>query len=131
MFKEIKLQTPAEALISITAQVREAVSESGVTDGICVVYCPHTTAGITINENCDPYVSADILVGLERAFPRLPEYKHDEGNSAAHLKSSAVGCSATLLVADGAPLLGVWQDIYFCEFDGPRTRTVYIKVISG
>jgi secondary thiamine-phosphate synthase enzyme len=130
MLKEIKLDTPAEALISITGKVKEAIAESGVADGICIVYCPHTTAGITINENCDPYVSADILLGLATAFPRLPEYKHDEGNSAAHLRATAVGSSVTLLVEGGAPLLGVWQDIYFCEFDGPRTRTVYIKTIG-
>lgn len=130
MIKEIKLQTLAEGLISVTGKVRETVAESGISDGLCVVYCPHTTAGVTINENCDPYVAADILAGLAKAFPRLTEYKHDEGNSAAHLKASAVGSSVTLLVEDGAPLLGVWQDIYFCEFDGPRTRTVYIKVIG-
>lgn len=130
MIYEHKLETPAEALISITKQVKEDIAQSGVKSGICLVYCPHTTAGITINENCDPYVSQDILKGLDHAFPRLPEYKHDEGNSAAHLKASAVGSSATVLIEDGKPLLGVWQDIYFCEFDGPRTRTFYVKVID-
>lgn len=130
MIFEYKLQTPAEALISITAQTKEAIAKSKITDGICVVYCPHTTAGITINENCDPYVSQDILAGLAKSYPKLPEYKHDEGNSAAHLKASAVGSSVTVPIEGGAPLLGVWQDIYFCEFDGPRSRTFYVKVIG-
>lgn len=131
MIFEYKLQTPAEALLSITAQAKEAIAKSKVTDGICVVYCPHTTAGITINENCDPHVSQDILKGMAKAYPRLPEFMHDEGNSAAHLKASAVGSSVTVPIENGKPLLGVWQDIYFCEFDGPRTRTFYVKIISG
>ncbi len=130
MIFEHKLETPAEAMISITKQVKEAIAQSKVTDGICVVYCPHTTAGITINENSDPHVVQDILLGLANAFPRLPAFRHDEGNSAAHLKASAVGSSAVVPIANGRPLLGVWQDTYFCEFDGPRTRTFYIKVIE-
>ena len=107
MIFEHKLETPAEAMISITKQVKEAIAQSKVTDGICVVYCPHTTAGITINENSDPHVVQDILLGLANAFPRLPAFRHDEGNWAAHLKASAVGSSAVVPIANGRPLLGV------------------------
>lgn len=113
----------------ITAQVQEAVSASGITDGICVVWCPHTTAGITINENADPDVTHDLLLGLDKAFPNRPEFQHFEGNSSAHLKSSCVGCNQTIFVENGRLHLGTWQGIWFCEFDGPRTRRFEVKVL--
>ncbi len=130
MIFEIDLETPAEDFISITDAVTRAVSESRIGSGFCVVYCPHTTAGITINENADPDVVQDMLCGLEKAFPDRGEFLHAEGNSAAHLKASAIGSSVTLIIHDGRLLLGPWQGIWFCEFDGPRSRKFLIK-ISG
>ena len=111
--------------------MRDAVTKSGVTEGVAIVYCPHTTAGITINENTDPDVIYDLLIGLNKAFPDQSEFRHSEGNSAAHLKSSAMGSSVTVIISDGKPLLGTWQGIYFCEFDPPRSRKFYVKVVSG
>ena len=128
MLFEFGLSTEREGFTNVTAKVAEAVSRSGVRDGICVVYCPHTTAGITINENADPDVVHDMLIGLSKAFPDRSEFLHAEGNSASHLKSTCVGASATVIVAGGKLLLGVWQGIYFCEFDGPRNRKFYVKV---
>ena len=125
------LRTGKEGLYNITAAVRDAIRQSGVESGLCVVHCPHTTAGITINENADPDVVHDLLFGLAKAFPDRPEFRHGEGNSAAHLKASCVGSSVTLIVENGAPLLGTWQGVYFCEFDGPRERRYHIKVIVG
>ncbi|MDR3051549.1 MAG: secondary thiamine-phosphate synthase enzyme YjbQ, partial [Oscillospiraceae bacterium] len=95
------------------------------------IYCPHTTAGITINESADPDVVRDLLFALGKTYPRRAEFRHAEGNSAAHLKASAIGSSATVLIEDGKPLLGTWQGIYFCEFDPPRNRTFYVQVIGG
>jgi len=118
-------------MIDITAQVRESLGKSGVSDGICTVFCPHTTAGITVNENADPDVVHDFLIGLDAAFPDREQFRHGEGNSVAHLKSSAVGCSQTIIVRGGLLALGRWQGVYFCEFDGPRTRRFLVKVISG
>ena len=120
------LETPAENLCPITAQVQGAVAESGVTDGICVVYCPHTTAGITINENADPDVVTDLLLAYRQAFPDRPEFRHMEGNSSAHARASAMGSSVTIPVRNGRLVLGTWQGVYFCEFDGPRRRTFYV-----
>jgi len=128
MLHEYVLSTQREDFYNITPQVRKAISESGVSTGICVVFCPHTTAGITINENADPDVVHDMLLGLEKAYPDRKEFLHGEGNSAAHLKASAVGCSVTLIVENGKPVLGTWQGIYFCEFDGPRQRKFFVKV---
>ena len=125
-----KLQTPREGLIDITAQVRTTVRQSSIESGIVVVYCPHTTAGITINENADPDVVHDLLLGLDRAFPDRPQFRHAEGNSAAHLKASAIGASVTVIINNGNLVLGTWQGIYFCEFDGPRNRTFHIKVLA-
>ena len=127
MLYEYQLSTPRENFYNITAQVREAVSKSGVADGIAVIYCPHTTAGITINENADPDVVHDLLVGLAKAFPDRAEFRHGEGNSAAHLKASATGSSATVIIKDGSLVLGTWQGIYFCEFDPPRNRKFFVK----
>ncbi|MEA4912109.1 MAG: secondary thiamine-phosphate synthase enzyme YjbQ [Oscillospiraceae bacterium] len=131
MVYDYALSTPQKGLLNITAQVRDAVRKSGVQEGLCVVFCPHTTAGVTINENSDPDVVNDLLFALDRTFPDRPEFRHDEGNSAAHLRSSVIGCSETVIVRDGQLLLGVWQGIYFAESDGPRSRTFYVKVLEG
>ena len=129
--KSLSIQTRHRCeLVDITSQVREAVRESRVNSGICVVYCPHTTAAVTINENADPDVVSDLLMGLERMAPPNGPYRHTEGNSDAHLKSSLVGCSEHLLVQNGGLALGTWQGIYFCEFDGPRQRKVHVHVLS-
>jgi secondary thiamine-phosphate synthase enzyme len=128
---EYKLEAPKQDFYNITPQVREAVSKSGVTDGIVVVYCPHTTAGITINENADPDVVCDLLFALEITFPDRTEFRHSEGNSAAHLKASTIGLSVTVIIEDGKLVLGTWQGIYFTEFDPPRSRKFYVKIIEG
>ncbi|MDR2671748.1 MAG: secondary thiamine-phosphate synthase enzyme YjbQ [Coriobacteriales bacterium] len=128
---DYELKTPQEGCIDITMQVCEAIAISGVSNGIVVVYCPHTTAGMTINENADPSVVRDVLLGLERAFPDRAEFRHAEGNSAAHLKASSIGSSITAIIEDGRLILGTWQSVYFCEFDGPRSRRFYVKVIEG
>jgi secondary thiamine-phosphate synthase enzyme len=115
--------------IDITSQVDSAVRQAGITNGDAIVYCPHTTAAITINENADPSVPHDILLILEQLAPHHhPGYRHSEGNSDAHCKSSLVGCSKQVLVRDGRLLLGTWQGIFFCEFDGPRSRTFFVQV---
>jgi secondary thiamine-phosphate synthase enzyme len=131
MLTEYRLDTPREDFYNITAQVREAATKSGVTEGIAVVYCPHTTAGITINENADPDVVRDFRLGLDKAFPDRAEFRHAEGNSAAHLKASAVGSSVTVIINKDKLVLGTWQGIYFCEFDPPRTRKFYVKILKG
>jgi len=130
MLKEFTLKTDKEGLYNITSQVAEAVRASGVKDGVAVVYCPHTTGGITINENCDPDVVTDLLFGLAKAFPDRAEFRHAEGNSTAHLKSSCVGASQTVIITDSKLLLGTWQGIYFCEFDGPRQRKYFVKIME-
>jgi secondary thiamine-phosphate synthase enzyme len=117
-------------LVDITAEVRQVVRASGVRDGLCLVWCPHTTAGITVNENADPDVPADLLMGLARVVDARWPFRHGEGNSDAHLKSSLVGCDRTLAVRGGDLRLGTWQGIWFCEFDGPRTRRVEITVLG-
>jgi secondary thiamine-phosphate synthase enzyme len=118
-------------LVDITGEVRRAVRTSGLRDGLCLVWCPHTTAGITVNENADPDVPADLLMGLGRVVDSRWPYRHGEGNSDAHLKSSLVGCEQTIAVRGGELRLGTWQGIWFCEFDGPRTRRIEITVIAG
>ena len=130
MITHYELRTPAEGLILITDRVREAVRASKIKNGIVIVYCPHTTAGMTINENADPDVKADLLLGLDLAFPDRPEFLHAEGNSAAHLKASAVGASVTVVIENGELVLGTWQGIWFCEFDGPRNRRYFVKIIG-
>ncbi len=103
-----------------------------IEEGICVVYTPHTTCGITVNENCDPAVCNDMIYGFEKVFPTNDQfYHHAEGNSSAHMKSSTFGCNQTFIVSEGRLLLGIWQGIYLCEFDGPRNRTFYVKTIRG
>jgi secondary thiamine-phosphate synthase enzyme len=131
MLFEYSLRTSAVDFIDITPSVREAVTKSGVTDGLAVIYCPHTTAGITVNENADPDVVRDILLGLDRAFPDRREFRHSEGNSAAHLKASAIGTSATVIIDGGRLLLGTWQGVYFCEFDPPRGRKFFVKIFDS
>jgi len=120
-----------QAFHDITAEVQAAIRRSGVQDGLCFVFCPHTTAGLTLNENWDPTVQHDIGVGLDAISPPRPEYRHGEGNSPAHLKSSLVGASQFVPVAGGKLVLGTWQGIYLAEFDGPRMRRVYVKVMAG
>ncbi len=118
-----------DEMIDITAEVASAARASGVADGVVTVYVPHTTAGVTVNENADPSVVHDVLAALDAAVPfRQGFYRHAEGNSAAHVKSSMVGCSAQVLLAGGELVLGTWQGIYFCEFDGPRSRKAIIAV---
>jgi secondary thiamine-phosphate synthase enzyme len=118
-------------LVDITGEVRRAVRASGVRDGLCLVWCPHTTAGITVNENADPDVPADLLMGLGRVVDSRWPFRHGEGNSDAHLKSSLVGCERTIAVRGGEPRLGTWQGVWFCEFDGPRTRRVEVTVLPA
>ena len=127
---EHKLSAPRAGFYNITPEVRKAVTESGVRNGLAVVFCPHTTAGITINENADPDVVHDLLVGLDKAFPDRVEFLHGEGNSTAHLKASAVGSGVTVIVEGGKLVLGIWQGIYFCEFDPPRSRKYIVKVVE-
>ena len=115
----------------ITGLVRDAVRESGVKDGICMVFIPHTTAAVTINENADPDVVRDLNMELDKIVPWEDGYHHMEGNSAAHLKSSMVGASEQIIIEDGRLVLGTWQGIYFCEYDGPRSRKAIIKIIGG
>ena len=118
-----------DEMVDITSQVAAALAESGVADGQVTVYVPHTTAGVTINENADPDVPHDVLAALDAAVPwRQGFYRHCEGNSAAHVKSSMVGCSAVVPVTGGQMILGTWQAVFFCEFDGPRTRRAVITV---
>jgi len=116
-------------LIDITSKVRSLVGKSGITKGDAIVYCPHTTAAITINENADPSVLHDILLTLEELLPQHRSgYRHFEGNSDSHCKSSLIGCSEQILIENGSLVLGTWQGIFFCEFDGPRSRKVYIQI---
>ncbi|MBI5724689.1 MAG: YjbQ family protein [Planctomycetes bacterium] len=118
-----------DQMLDITDKVRRVVADSGEKDGMAFVYVPHTTAGVTINENADPDVVHDVLAALDRAVPwRQDFYEHSEGNSAAHVKSSMVGCSAAVPIVDGKLTLGTWQAIFFCEFDGPRTRKFIVSV---
>jgi secondary thiamine-phosphate synthase enzyme len=117
-------------LIDITRQVKEIVEKTRVRSGLCIIYVPHTTAGVTLNENADPHVAQDILMGLDKVVPSHDRYLHSEGNSPAHIKASLIGCSETVLVESGELVLGTWQGIYFCEFDGPRNRTVHVRMAS-
>lgn len=118
-------------LVDVTPTVARAIESSGVDRGIALVYCPHTTAAVTINESADPDVRSDIARFLEALVPRSWGFDHAEGNSDAHVMTSLVGPSVSLIVEAGRPVLGTWQHIYFCEFDGPRSRTLYVKLIEG
>jgi len=130
MLIEYTLSAQREDFYNVTPQIREAVAKSGVVSGLAMVYCPHTTAGITINENADPDVIHDLLIGLNKAFPDRSEFRHAEGNSTAHLKALAIGSSVMVIIENGKLLLGTWQSVFFCEFDPPRTRKFYVKVLG-
>ncbi|MFP5238405.1 MAG: secondary thiamine-phosphate synthase enzyme YjbQ [Acidobacteriota bacterium] len=116
-----------EQMLDITAQLQELVRAHGWRDGLLQAHCPHTTAGLTVNENADPDVVRDMLATLARLVPERGDYRHAEGNSDAHLKSSCMGCGLTLIVSGGRIMLGTWQGVYFCEFDGPRSRQVWVS----
>ncbi|AIY86502.1 MULTISPECIES: secondary thiamine-phosphate synthase enzyme YjbQ [unclassified Thermotoga] len=132
MFKRLTVRTSSRTqFVDITSEVVKVIEESKVRNGICVVFVPHTTAGVTINENADPSVRQDIMNTLNKLVPPSAGYTHLEGNADSHIKASLVGSSVTLIIENGRPLLGTWQGIYFCEFDGPRTRSVYVKVVEG
>ena len=121
-----------DEFVDVTPRVAEAIAAAGVRNGTVTVYVPHTTAGVTINENADPDVIHDVLRALDTAVPWAQSfYRHGEGNSAAHVKSSMVGCNTTVPITDGRMMLGTWQSIFFCEFDGPRTRRVLVTVSGG
>ena len=132
MIHEINLRSSKrDEMIDITSQVQRIVAQEAVHEGLAVVYAAHTTAGITINENADPDVTRDLLRRLDEACPwDMAADRHGEGNTAAHLKSSMMGASQTVIISNGRLLLGRWQGIYFCEFDGPRSRTCYVKILK-
>jgi len=128
--KEINIRTNSQTeMIDITDLVQAVISEKKIRSGICVVFTPHTTAAVTINENADPDVPHDIINALEKTLPRSIQYRHAEGNSPAHVKSSLVGVSELILVENGRLVLGTWQAIFFCEFDGPRQRKIVVKLL--
>lgn len=131
--KELTIRTSRrDQFVNVTSEVQQAVTDSGVKDGVCTVFVPHTTAGITINENADPDVVADIIYALDKLVPwHDPNYQHGEGNSAAHVKSSLLGHSIQVPVRNGRLQFGTWQSIYFCEFDGPRSRKVWVTVTGS
>jgi|SRR5208283_5075770 len=129
MIKALNVRSKAKTeFIDITEEVQKTIRESGISNGTCYLYVPHTTAGITINEGADPSVKRDILTTLNRIFPFEGDYHHIEGNSAAHIKSTVIGVSLFVLIDEGKAMLGTWQAIYFCEFDGPRHRRVIVKI---
>jgi secondary thiamine-phosphate synthase enzyme len=132
MLEKLGVQTNKQVeLIDITKRVKEVIAKSGVMSGICVVFVPHTTAGVTINENADPDVIKDIIDTINKIVPSDTAYKHREGNSPAHVKSSLFSSDLTVIIDNGALSLGVWQGIFFCEFDGPRNRKLFVKVLEG
>ena len=118
-------------IIDITGKINNIVSDSNICEGICVIFVPHTTCAISINENADPDVKKDILLGLKNISPEDSSYEHIEGNSDAHIKTSLVGSSETIFIDNGRLVLGTWQGVYFCEFDGPRERKILIKLLKG
>lgn len=131
MIRTFQVRTSAQTeFIDITRSVQDAVSKTGVEEGICIIFIPHTTAAITINENADPSVPQDIVMELNKIVPFKDQYRHTEGNSPAHIKASLLGSSQTVLIESGKLVLGTWQGIFFCEFDGPRSRKVHVKVIA-
>jgi len=130
MLKEITIKTNTQTqILDITAQVQKVLGESGIAEGLCCVFVPHTTAGVTINENADPSVKQDIVKELNKVIPFNDNYSHLEGNSAAHIKASIIGSSVNIPVKNNNLLLGTWQGICFCEFDGPRTRKFSVKIV--
>lgn len=132
MVHKLSVRTSSRVeMVDITSQIQELVLQSGVEEGVCHLFEAHTTAGLTINENADPSVQADILMVLNRIISDQEAYRHLEGNSPAHIKASLMGAQLSVLVSNGRLLLGTWQGIYLCEFDGPRTRKVHIKIMAG
>jgi secondary thiamine-phosphate synthase enzyme len=128
---EVSVKTSSHTqFIDITSKVSEILQKTGIKEGMCTVFTPHTTAGITINENADPDVPRDIIKEMEKVIPLNDGYAHIEGNSAAHIKSSLFGCSETVIIRNGTLMLGTWQSVFFCEFDGPRNRKVWIEIIG-
>ena len=128
----IRIQThDHEELLDITTAVRKAINENGWSDGALLLYCPHTTGAVTVNEGADPDVVRDIIVNMRKLIPRRGDYHHAEGNSDAHIKSSLFGCDQMVIVEGGDIKLGTWQKIYFCEFDGPRTRKLWVKWLGA
>ncbi|MEA2021878.1 MAG: secondary thiamine-phosphate synthase enzyme YjbQ [Candidatus Caldatribacteriota bacterium] len=131
MLKRIPIKTNTRTqILDITIHIQKVVDESKVSEGICYIFVPHTTAGITINENADPSVKSDILMELNKIVPFKDNYAHKEGNSAAHIKASLMGFSQNIIINKGSLVLGTWQGIYFFEFDGPRTRNLYVKIVE-
>ena len=131
MIRQFRVQTKSRTeLVDITQGVQRLVTESGIRSGVCYMYVPHTTSAITINENTDPNVGRDILKELNKVIPFDDQYSHNEGNSAAHIKSTLVGVSKSIIVEEGRLALGTWQAIFYCEFDGPRDRRVFVKVMK-
>jgi len=132
MLRNINIKTKSRnEFVDITAEIQAVIDESGVKDGLCYIYDPHTTAGVTINEGADPSVAKDIQNTLSRLVPHSGRYLHTEGNSDAHIKTTLVGSSQTIVIEGGRALLGTWQSVFFCEFDGPRHRRVSVKVTEG
>ncbi|MCX5862560.1 MAG: secondary thiamine-phosphate synthase enzyme YjbQ [Deltaproteobacteria bacterium] len=130
--KAIQVRTQSRIqFVDITSEVKDAISVSGIREGLALVFVPHTTAAVTINEAADPSVVSDIISKLSQMVPHRDNYRHSEGNSDAHIKASLIGSSVNLVISGGALVLGTWQGIFFCEFDGPRQRKVFVKVISG
>jgi secondary thiamine-phosphate synthase enzyme len=129
--EQIQVRTSRRVeFLDITGRVEAAVKKSDIKSGVCHVFIPHTTAGVTINENADPNVIRDIIRELDKFVPLDDNYSHAEGNSAAHIKSSLMGCSQQVLIEEGSLALGTWQSIFFCEFDGPRSRNIWVKVMG-
>lgn len=129
--KQFNLSTGKEGFYDITSNVQNYITEKGVKSGICVVFSPHTTSAITINENADPDVITDLLLGYKDTHKEDNRFQHLEGNTTAHLKSSTIGCSETIIIDNGKLVLGIWQGVYFAEFDGPRNRRYFVKIISN
>lgn len=131
LFKHNIFTEKSQSMVDITNIINSDLKKTSIQEGMILVFSPHTTAGITINENADPDVVKDLLYGFEKVYPTNDKnYKHFEGNSHSHLKSSTIGSSQNIIIFDGKLLLGVWQCIYFCDFDGPRNRTFYVKIIE-
>jgi len=128
----LTIQTDKQTqFVEVTSQVRKTIKASGVPEGLCMLFVPHTTAGITINENADPSVRSDVLMVLNKVIPWEDGYRHREGNSPAHIKASLMGASELVAVENGEPVLGTWQGIFFCEFDGPRTRKLHLRMLPA
>ncbi len=129
--KKLSVRTSSQIeMLDITSQIEKVVEESGITEGVCYLFVPHTTAAVTINEGADPSVKSDILKELDKNIPLQDNYQHREGNAAAHIKASIIGSTEIVPVDSGRLVLGTWQSIFFCEFDGPRTRSVLVKVMG-